>query len=190
MSSEEKYAPKSTSTDEPISGIDIAPEEPNVLYWTTLYGQFGRSDVRESPKVVTQWQLSEKKIGGFSLMSSQPHFFATASLDRFMRLWDLRKLSKSNPVPIGEHGSLLSVSHAAFNSLGHVATSSYDDSLKIYDFGKKGIASWNHGHTLSDAEMKPDVVVRHNCQTGRWVTMYVYNYPPPFFSFFSFLFFF
>ncbi|EAW06862.1 WD domain protein [Aspergillus clavatus NRRL 1] len=168
----ETYAPDSPSDDVPISGIDMAADDPNTLYWTTLDGAFGRYDTRASRRTaVATWQLSEKKIGGFSLYPTHPHFFATASLDRTMRLWDLRKLSHDDPLPVGEHLSRLSVSHAAFNSAGQVATSSYDDSLKIYDFGAKGIASWEQGHTLSDAEMKPDTVVRHNCQTGRWVTI-------------------
>jgi WD40 repeat protein len=173
MTSEEKYGPTSKSDDEPISGIDMAVDDPHCIYWTTLSGAFGRHDVRAPSKghTVAVWQLSEKKIGGFSLLPTHPHFFATASLDRTMRLWDIRKLSHSNPTPIGEHESRLSVSHAAFNSVGQVATSSYDDSIKLYDFGKKGIASWGPGHTLTEEESKPDVVVRHNCQTGRWVTM-------------------
>lgn len=170
----ERYAPESTSTDEPISGVDMPLDDPNCLYWTTLDGAFGRYDLRAPRKdTVASWQLSEKKIGGFSLCPSHSHYFATASLDRFMRLWDLRKLSHNNPEPVGEHESRLSVSHAAFNSAGQVATSSYDDTLKIYDFGTKGIASWKPSHKLSAPEMKPDTVVRHNCQTGRWVTMYV-----------------
>jgi WD40 repeat protein len=171
--SEEKYAPETRSMDEPISGIDMASDDPNCIYWTTLSGSFSRYDLR-SPKTsnsITEWQLSEKKIGGFSLLPSHPHFFATASLDRTMRLWDLRKLSHKNPEPVGYHESRLSVSHAAFNTQGQVATSSYDDSIKLYDFAKKGIASWELGHKLNDKEMKPDTVVRHNCQTGRWVTM-------------------
>ncbi|KAF4200139.1 hypothetical protein CNMCM8927_003864 [Aspergillus lentulus] len=168
----EKYAPESTSDDIPISGIDMAADDPNTLYWTTLDGAFGRYDTRASRRsAVATWQLSEKKIGGFSLFPTHPHYFATASLDRTMRLWDIRKLSHDEPVPVGEHVSRLSVSHAAFNSAGQIATSSYDDTLKIYDFGSKGIATWKPGHTLSDAEMKPDTVVRHNCQTGRWVTI-------------------
>ncbi|OKL63708.1 DNA damage-binding protein cmr1 [Talaromyces atroroseus] len=174
MTSEEKYAPESRSIDEPISGIDMASDDPNCLYWTTLSGLFNRYDLRSpnKPMSVEEWQLSEKKIGGFSLFPSHPHFFATASLDRTMRLWDIRKLSHSNPESIGEHESRLSVSHAAFNSVGQIATSSYDDSIKLYDFGKRGIASWKPGHKLNETtEMKPDTVVRHNCQTGRWVTI-------------------
>ncbi|KAH8701867.1 WD domain protein [Talaromyces proteolyticus] len=173
MTSDEKYAPESRSTDKPISGIDMASDNPNCLYWTTLSGSFNQYDLRESKKTasITEWQLSEKKIGGFSLFPSNPYFFATASLDRTMRLWDLRKLSHETPEAIGEHESRLSVSHAAFNTQGQVATSSYDDSIKIYDFGIKGISSWGPGHQLDEKAMKPDTVVRHNCQTGRWVTI-------------------
>ncbi|BCS01566.1 WD domain protein [Aspergillus luchuensis] len=184
----EKYAPESTSSDEPISGIDMALDDPNVLYWTTLDGAFGRHDIRTDPTAtgtVTTWQLSEKKIGGFSLYPTAPYYFATASLDRSMRLWDLRMLQKpkrskrgggaedegEGPTPVGEHYSRLSVSHAAFNSAGQIATSSYDDTLKIYDLKKKGISSWDVGHAVGEDELGPDTVVRHNCQTGRWVTI-------------------
>ncbi|KAJ5642924.1 DNA damage-binding protein cmr1 [Penicillium longicatenatum] len=167
----EAYGPESTNIDEAISGIDMAPEDPNVLYWTTLNGGFARYDVRTRKNTVSSWQLSEKKIGGFSLCPSSSHIFATASLDRFMRLWDLRNLSFDEPEPIAEHESRLSVSHAAFNAAGQIATSSYDDTLKIYDMGLKGISSWAKGHTVPEKEFRPDTVVRHNCQTGRWVTI-------------------
>lgn len=174
----EKYAPPTLSEDLPLSGLDMGPDNPSILYWTTLDGAFGRSDLRvpSSESNVTTWQLSDKKIGGFSLYPSQPYYFTTASLDRTMRLWDLRNLSQDEPVPIGEHQSRLSVSHAAFNAAGQVATSSYDDSLKIYDLAKRGIAEWpaKHSNTLSHEQMSPDTIVRHNCQTGRWVTMYVF----------------
>lgn len=175
MVSSETYAPESTNIDEALSGVDMAPEDPNTLYWTTLQGGFGRYDTR-TPRMdsnVANWELSEKKIGGFSLCPSNPHYFATASLDRFLRLWDIRKLSHSTPSPVAEHESRLSVSHAAFNAAGQIATSSYDDTLKIYDVGAKGLSSWKQGHTLGEKEFTPDTVVRHNCQTGRWVTMYV-----------------
>lgn len=177
--SSEVYGLGSSSIDEPLSGLDMAPDDPNTLHWTTLNGEFGRYDMRVplTEDVVSTWQLSEKKIGGFSLCPSQPHYFATASLDRTLKLWDLRKLPQAEPVPVAEHGSRLSVSHAAFNAAGQIATSSYDDTIKLYDLGAKGISTWPKGHELSDKEFRPDTVVRHNCQTGRWVTMYVEFFP-------------
>jgi WD repeat-containing protein 76 len=178
----EVYGPADANEDDPISGVDMAATDPNVVYFTTLNGGFGTYDTRSPPSSVDTYQLSEKKIGGFTLNPVAPHYLATASLDRTMKLWDLRKISRKLPTLVGEHESKLSVSHAAFNTAGQVATSSYDDTIKIHSFGvsknsKKGtgalesMATWNAGTQLEEDVMKPEVIVRHNNQTGRWVTI-------------------
>ncbi|RVX75602.1 hypothetical protein B0A52_00955 [Exophiala mesophila] len=176
----EVYGPEDKEEDEPISGLDMSASDPNVVYFTTLNGSFGRYDLRQSPSTVELYQLSEKKIGGFSLNPVAPHYVATASLDRFMRLWDLRKITKKLPALVGEHESRLSVSHAAFNTAGQVATTSYDDTIKIHSFGVgtrsgtdalESMHTWKAGTVLDSDVMKPEVVVRHNNQTGRWVTI-------------------
>lgn len=171
----EVYAPADRSEDLPLSGVQIAHSDPNMLHFTTLDGRFGMKDIRTpAHEVVDLLQLSEKKIGGFSLHPAHPHLLATASLDRMLKLWDLRKISGKgeNRLPhlIGEHVSKLSVSHAAFNSAGQVATASYDDTVKIYDFSASG--DWKPGYEMvGDNEMLPTTIVPHNNQTGRWVTI-------------------
>lgn len=86
------------------------------------------------------------------------------------------------PMMVGEHESRLSVSHASFNSVGQIATASYDDTVKIYTFN---MSNWSPGHEISEKEMQPSDIIRHNNQTGRWVTMYVSSispfppFPPP-----------
>lgn len=168
----EVYAPASMDDDEPISGIDIPYTDSNIMYFSTLNGSFGRHDVR-TPSGTEIWQLSEKKIGGFSLHPLQPHLVATASLDRMLRIWDLRKISGKGdarqPNLLGEHTSRLSVSHAAWSAAGHVATASYDDTVKIYSF--PSASKWKVGHELDEAAMEPSAVIKHNNQTGRWVTI-------------------
>lgn len=167
----EIYGPADREDDEPVSGVDMAATDPNVVYFTTLNGAFGKYDVRQDPSHVELYQLSEKKIGGFSLNPVAPHYVATASLDRFMRLWDLRKITHKLPTLVGEHESRLSVSHAAFNAAGQVATTSYDDTIKIHSFGVKGgtgtesMNQWKPGFQLDETAMKPEVVIRHNNQT-------------------------
>ena len=170
--STEIYGPSDTSLDEPLSGIEVDPTAPHMLYFSRLDGYVGRTDIR-TPNTTDVFELSEKKIGGFSLHPGNPNFIATASLDRYLRIWDLRKLSGKKgtqlPALIGEHESRLSVSHAAFNSAGQVATASYDDTVKIHTFD--GLGSFSPGQKIGENGMEPSSVIRHNNQTGRWVTM-------------------
>ena len=172
----EVYAPEDKDADEPISGVEISRSDPNILYFSTLGGRFGIHDVRAPPNNTggsELLQLSEKKIGGFTLHPIHSHIVATASLDRHIKVWDLRKITGKGewrlPKLVGEHESRLSVSHASFNSAGQVATASYDDTVKIYDFSSA--ANWEVGHTLSEEQMTPSTIIPHNNQTGRWVTM-------------------
>ena len=198
-----------TGDDEPVTAIDMAPNDPNTMYFTTIEGRFGIYDMRTPSPTASlspssknnnktkigatldttssggslreSLSLSDKKIGGFSLHPQHPHFVATASLDRMVKVWDLRKINGRDdwrlPVLLGEHESRLSVSHASFNGVGQVSTASYDDTIKIYDFwgkngdGGGGAGEWKVGASLSGQRMEPSVIVPHNNQTGRWVTM-------------------
>ncbi|KAF2229258.1 WD repeat-containing protein [Viridothelium virens] len=169
----EVYAPTDRGIDAPLSGVEIPRTEPHMVYFTTLDGQFGMHDMRTSSGEAELLQLSDKKIGGFSLHPALPHLIATASLDRTMKLWDLRKISgkgeSKRAALVGEHESRLSVSHAAFNSAGQVATASYDDTVKIYDFSSA--SDWKAGASLTEEQTKPATIIPHNNQTGRWVTI-------------------
>ncbi|RDL31792.1 WD40 repeat-like protein [Venustampulla echinocandica] len=168
----EVFAPESTDEDMPISSIAISPTDPNILLLSTLEGTFGRHDMR-TPSDTEIWQLTDKKIGGFSVHPLYPYLVATASLDRMLKIWDLRNIKGKGddamPSLLGEHVSRLSVSHASWSAAGHVATSSYDDTIKIYSFPDAG--SWDAGHELDDKAMEPSATIRHNNQTGRWVTI-------------------
>ncbi len=119
------------------------------------------------------WQLTDKKIGGFSSHPLYPHLIATAYLDRMLKIWDLRSIKGKGesrvPALMGEHSSRLSVSHASWSAGGHVATSSYDDTIKIHSFPNAGL--FKPGQALDAEAMEPTAVIKHNNQTGRWVTI-------------------
>ncbi len=92
----EVYGPKDKNEDAPLSGVEISKDDANMLYFSTLDGRFGIYDMRtpsEKAAGLQIFQLSEKKIGGFSLHPLHPHLVATASLDRTLKIWDLRKIS-------------------------------------------------------------------------------------------------
>lgn len=167
----EAYAPHDREADDPLSGVELSRADPNILHFSTLGGAFGLHDLRTPAHATIELlQLSEKKIGGFSLHPTAPHLLATASLDRTLKLWDLRRLAGHGaaraPALLGEHTSKLSVSHAAFNAAGQVATASYDDTVKIYTCPSPSATSPSDPESLA-----PTTVIPHNNQTGRWVTI-------------------
>ncbi|KAM0234262.1 hypothetical protein ACHAPO_006649 [Fusarium lateritium] len=162
------WAPSDPDDEMPLSALDMADSKPNMLYFSTLDGSIGQYDTRT--KDAELWAMSGQKIGGFSLHPLQPHLLATASLDRTLKIWDMRKITGKgdlrHPALLGEHESRLSVSHASWSPGGQIATSSYDDTVKIYEFSEA--SSWKTGQ---DITVEPTHKVHHNNQTGRWVTI-------------------
>ncbi|KAI8965471.1 WD40 repeat-like protein [Daldinia sp. FL1419] len=166
------WQPDDDDVDTGISCIDISPEAKDVVLFSTLDGTLGRFDRRTKSKAEI-WSLSDNKIGGFSLNPLLPHLVATASLDRTLKIWDLRMIKGKGdlrrPSLLGEHQSRLSVSHASWSRGGYLATSSYDDTIKVYDM--TSAMKWKPGEDLSNKQMKPAHAIPHNNQTGRWVTI-------------------
>jgi WD40 repeat protein len=162
----EVFAPASLDDDLPISSIAIPSTDPNLLYFSTLEGSFGRHDMRTASDAEI-WQLTDKKIGGFSLHPLHPHLVATASLDRMLKIWDLRSIKGKGdarlPALMGEHESRLSVSHASWSAGGHVATASYDDTIKIHSFPNAG--SFKVGHNLDSDAMEPTSIIKVSSST-------------------------
>ncbi|OTB02411.1 hypothetical protein M426DRAFT_322688 [Hypoxylon sp. CI-4A] len=170
--SSQLWQPEDDDNDVGISCIDLSPEAKDTIFFSTLDGNLGRLDRRTKGKVDI-WGLSDNKIGGFSLNPLLPHLVATASLDRTVKIWDLRMIKGKgelrHPSLLGEHQSRLSVSHASWSRGGYLATSSYDDTVKIYDM--TDAMKWKPGQDLSNKQMEPTNKIPHNNQTGRWVTI-------------------
>lgn len=181
----EIWAPEgSGGGDDGITAIEQPTDDSNIIYFSRLDGGFGRVDMRD-PDSTSVWYLQDKKIGGFSLNPALPHLMATASLDRTLKIWDLRKVIAGYkdekkggvdtedvyPMLLGEHTSRLSVSHASWSSTGTIATSSYDDTIKLHSFSLSSAKSWKLGHDIPEDQMEPTASIWHNNQTGRWVTI-------------------
>ncbi|CCJ29206.1 unnamed protein product [Pneumocystis jirovecii] len=148
-----------------ISALTVHPKG-DQIYLTTTDGQFIMKDLNSQN--VTSYQLHDKKIGGLSVHPSSPYLICTASLDRTMKIWDLRTINNSKkPIPLGVYTSRLSVSSAFWNSEGSIIATSYDDTVTIFD--NPNYKLWNVNTSLDD--LSPTYTIKHNNQTGRWVTI-------------------
>lgn len=193
------------SKDYPLGISDINfPQDnnKNVLYLTTLSGNFYRHDLREKfkkPDNKSLLRLHDKKIGSFSINPNLSYQIATASLDRTLRIWDLRNISKSSwseyedqlsPHAYGSYSSRLSVSSVDWNYENRLVCNGYDDTINIFnlngdDKSYSSITKWsqtyqpkNETSKVKDEEDEkipsniiPFTKIKHNCQTGRWVSI-------------------
>lgn len=160
------WAPEDDAEDLGITCIDMSPEAKDVILFSTLEGSLGRIDKRTKGKAEI-FGVCDHKIGGLSVNPRLPYLVATASLDRKVAIYDLRHAS---PTHLADHASRLSVSHVSWNRSNHLATSSYDDTIKIYDMASLN-TNWTKFDELSSQHITPAYTVPHNNQTGRWVTI-------------------
>jgi WD repeat-containing protein 76 len=151
-----------------ISSLQLTPDGTTLMF-SNLYGQVGKLDIREPSKSrkTSLYALHEKKIGGLSIFPSLPSIFATSSLDRTMKLWDLRKMADGLPVCVGEYTSRLSISSAEFNRVGDIVATSYDDTLTVFN----GVVTAEQPVGKDLGGITPSERVLHNNQTGRYVSV-------------------
>ncbi|KAM6500479.1 WD40-repeat-containing domain protein [Amanita muscaria] len=170
-------------------------------------------DLRQHKSKAKRYIVDNKKIGCISINPTRPNFLLTASNERSLKIWDVRKLqsivmdvSDAPPTPPasspsgpnnlathsptefdletvtkytkskrgkgtfrGEWNHDKSVSSAYWDSRGRqIVSTCYDDTLRLWDFESRIFAS-----TGNEAfpTMRPFNRIRHNCQTGKWLTI-------------------
>ncbi|QRW26986.1 WD repeat-containing protein [Rhizoctonia solani] len=179
------------------SSVDVV-QNGYELWMSDSGGGIQHLDVRERSRS-RRWQLTEKeKIGCVSVNPIAPHLLLTASNNRTMRMWDARYLKKveftveksedgDNAAPEsnwddvqeylgtrdgpkclwGEWRHRQSVSSAFWDISGRrIVSTSYDDTLRVWDVRPSALKQ--DGPLKS---FRPTTEIKHNCQTGRWVTI-------------------
>jgi WD repeat-containing protein 76 len=166
--STEVYFPADGDDDALIPSLQLQPNG-NVLLFSNILGRAGKIDLREPKRHATLYQVHEKKVGGISISPSHPDIFATCSLDRTMKLWDLRRLTKNSPQYFAEHVARLSISSAEFNRQGDIVSTCYDDTLKIFN---SAVLPEQAPHSGDPVEVAPSHRIVHNNQTGRFLSVF------------------
>lgn len=162
-----------------VSDFQFSYEDPNVFFLTTLSGEFAMFDLRTKPSDINLRRLADKKIGSFSINPQRPFEIATGSLDRTLKIWDLRKTvqrpewSQYEDYPsheiVSTYDSRLSVSAVSYSPMDNtLVCNGYDDTIRLFDVGPQPL------HT----DLQPKITLKHNCQTGRWTSILKARFKP------------
>lgn len=152
-----------TDDDVGVTSMTIDTER-NAFLISCEDGHIWSVDRRESSsRNRSSYLLHEKKINTVHQHPLLPFCLATASLDRTVCLWDLRKLSQSGNEPLVTMPHGRSVNCAYFSPSGdHLVTVGQDNYVNIFDTGD---AKHRDAHNVA-----PTLAIPHNNQTGRWLT--------------------
>lgn len=174
-----------------VSDINFSHQDPNLCYFSSLAGHVGIKDLRIGGSGQDLLRCQDKKIGSFLINPNFDKQIVTASLERMLRIWDLRNIGKATysyynseddaPHLIGSYSSRLSISCADWNSSGDILCNGYDDTINIFNLGDTTklasdfqypiITTIPDPHIDQDVHLQPQHKIRHNCQTGRWVSI-------------------
>jgi len=146
----------------------------NCLFLTTSTGSLLHVDFRDKGRITFNHDLSEKKVNTVSLHPNG-NVLATCGLDRKVQLWDIRKFhassktKKTNPKPFATQMSSKSVNSAFFSPSGkYLLNTTMSDNIDI-------IAN---PHLQKNTVEKPTYRIRHNNQTGRWLSTFMARWAP------------
>ena len=124
-------------------------------------------------KKIWNLELHDKKVQTVSCSPVSSHYMVTASLDRSIRLWDLRKCAKAKKSckAVWTYNDSRSVNCAFFdNSTGSsIVSVSQSDQVRLFS---------DPTSALSGDHVRPTHSVRHNNQTGRYLTVRLFFLHP------------
>ncbi|RLN68377.1 hypothetical protein BBJ28_00002244 [Nothophytophthora sp. Chile5] len=125
----------------------------------------GRTDTTQS----SSYMLHEKKINTVDQHPSLDFCVATASLDRTVCLWDVRKVSSNKNTPLVTLPHARSVNCAYFSPRGGawLVTVGQDSYIDMFDTSS---LTQRQATDSSTVELPSPLRVRHNNITGRWLT--------------------
>jgi len=183
----------STSYDGTLRGLDVEKQEHALLYGdedsmghTTYHSQVGPTtflvsqgatgivgmvDTRvNNSKMVEEYQvfdrISPKTV---DVHPTQDNYFVCANNKAGCFIFDIRKTGKKLMTPVVELlGHTRALSSAMFSPISgnKVATVAYDDKVRVYDTSKL------------TGTVLPSSQVKHNNQTGRWLTTFKVSWHP------------
>ncbi|KAG2157168.1 WD40-repeat-containing domain protein [Suillus clintonianus] len=178
-----------SSDEHLITSIDL-PVGGNEMWISDASGGLTHLDLREPKDKACWYGLSGAKIGTVSINPTSPHFLLTASNSRLLKVWDSRKLQKitsaTGPYQFsqeavenlveskkgegtvrGEFAHGKSVSSAYWDPRGRgIVSTSYDDTIRLWD-----LDATKYSSSTNFPSFTPFSRIRHNCQTGKWVTI-------------------
>ncbi|PVV03478.1 hypothetical protein BB560_002039 [Smittium megazygosporum] len=166
-----------------------------LVWFTTTVGLAGFVDIREGSNRYHHHQFHENRIGCISVNPVQDNIICTTSVDRTIRLWDIRNMITSvssnsdiKPDPDSKTNALdPSTSNETDDSPieldilneGGSVTSSYfsPDASKLVSTSFNNIVSvWSYDKNTNKVTDKQ--FTRHNNRTGRWLSMFRAKWHP------------
>mmetsp|Transcript_20354 Transcript_20354/g.26409 ORF Transcript_20354/g.26409 Transcript_20354/m.26409 type:complete len:484 (+) Transcript_20354:141-1592(+) len=156
------------SCDEAL--FDVANDKStNCLFVAREDGMLSRLDIRSKYKATDEWQLHEKKINTVAICPGKENYISTASLDRSMCIWDVRKMKS----PLHNIPHALSINQSSWSPDGKFLVSvCMDNYLRTFDApylcSHPAVSKRNKEITPA----KPVNKVHHDNRTGRWLTKF------------------
>ncbi|KAF5358192.1 hypothetical protein D9756_001524 [Leucocoprinus leucothites] len=185
-----------------ITHVDLTPSG-HEMWISDGVGGVTHLDLRQGKSKARRFALSDNKIGCISINPTRPNFILTASNNRTLKVWDVRKLQslagqlsestsredqdtestlaeydyevvnkfndskKGSGLLRGEWPHDKSCSSAYWDPRGRqIVSTSYDDTLRLWNLDSSALDSSGPFKSF-----KPFARIRHDCQTGRWVTI-------------------
>ncbi|KAH3684323.1 hypothetical protein WICPIJ_004703 [Wickerhamomyces pijperi] len=160
------------------SGITDLKIRSTTMFFSRENGTFYKLDIREpnNEQSCQILRLHNEKITGFALNPKDENYLATSSLERQLKVWDLRFVkdcdwyfhegSEAQYQTAGDlmrYDSRLSISYVDWNQSNQLVTSGFANELNLFNLKDISQVQYDSYHT---SLLSPDVTKRHNCRTS------------------------